>query len=63
MNARKVTCPEPGEPSAYEIERHEHEQRDCVCTMDTLEGRKARAGQFWDEVTQRDTRDEVAHDR
>lgn len=29
----------------------------AACTTDTLEGKKARAGQFWDEATQQDRRD------
>lgn len=32
------------------------EREHWPCTADTPEGRKLRAGQFWDETTQRDTR-------
>jgi len=32
----------------------EHKERGCVCTQDSEEGRKARAGQFWQDG--RDTR-------
>lgn len=32
------------------------EERKAPCTQDTPEGAKARAGQFWDEATQRDKR-------
>lgn len=33
------------------------EDEKAPCTTDTLEGAKARAGQFWDEEKQRDRRD------
>lgn len=33
------------------------EKRKAPCTQDTPEGAKARAGQWWDEATQRDRRD------
>ena len=36
----------------------EHEARGCICTKDTEEGRRARAGQFWDDDRKVDTRDE-----
>lgn len=36
-----------------------HEARGCVCTKNTEAGRRARAGQFWDEEAKRDTREGV----
>lgn len=51
------------EPDSYYRAMKEHEDRRCVCTQKTLEGRKARAGQFWDEETQTDTRDREAAGR
>jgi hypothetical protein len=33
-------------------------ERKAPCTQPTLEGAKARAGQFWDEEKQRDRREE-----
>ena len=36
------------------------ESRKAPCTQDTLEGAKARAGQFWDEATQTDKRNAAA---
>ena len=36
----------------------EHQDRGCVCTENTEAGRKARAGQFWDDVRKIDTRDD-----
>ena len=41
---------------AYHRALKEHQDSGCVCTKDTLEGRKARAGQWWDETLQRDSR-------
>lgn len=41
----------------YYVVMREREREKAVCTQDTLEGRRARAGQFWDEATQRDTRE------
>lgn len=35
----------------------EHQERGCVCSKNTPEGAKARAGQFWDEEKQRDSRE------
>ena len=41
----------------YENALREHEKRGCVCTKNTLEGRMARAGQFWKDG--RDVREDV----
>lgn len=46
-----------GPGAAYYKAMKAHEERGCVCTKDTLEGRRARAGQWWDEEKQIDTRD------
>lgn len=35
----------------------EHEERGCLCTRDTLEGRRRAAGQFWNEDRQADVRE------
>lgn len=39
----------------------------CVCTKETIEGKRARAGQWWDEERQVDTREDGryghVHDR
>ena len=32
------------------------EQTHAICTRPTLEGARARAGEFWDDATQSDTR-------
>lgn len=42
-----------------QIERAEAEK--SACTQDTIIGRRMRAGQWWDEATQKDLRD-AAHD-
>lgn len=36
------------------------EKSKAPCTTDTIEGAKARAGQFWDEATQTDKRHDAA---
>ncbi len=41
----------------YHAAMARHEKAKCVCTKDTLEGRRAQAGQFWDENELRDTRE------
>ena len=33
---------------AYSDEIKRHEDMSCVCTKDSTEGKKARAGQFWE---------------
>lgn len=53
-NMRPIHLP-PDEGYARTLKEHEAIQ--CVCTKNTLEGARARAGQFWDETTQKDTRD------
>lgn len=45
-----------GDSVGYNDATEDHERRGCVCAADTLEGRKARAGRFWDDATQTDTR-------
>ena len=35
------------------------ERSGAACTKDTMEGKRLRAGQWWDEATQRDTRKAV----
>lgn len=35
------------------------EERKAPCTQDTPEGAKDRAGQWWDEVNQRDSRHDI----
>jgi len=32
---------------AYYVVMKEHQERGCVCTKNTDEGREVRAGQFW----------------
>ena len=43
--------------SAYSKALQAHAERNCLCTKDTPEGYRARAGQFWDEERKVDTRD------
>lgn len=43
----------------YEETLTKHEERDCICTHSSIEGRSARAGEWWDAETQRDRRDDV----
>jgi hypothetical protein len=35
----------------------EHEDRKCICTQNTEEGRRIKAGQWWDEERKVDTRE------
>ncbi len=44
--------------SAYYAAMKDHEERGCVCSKQTIEGRIARAGDFWHDG--RDTREEIA---
>lgn len=41
----------------YYIQMDRAERAKAPCTQDTLEGRRLRAGQFWDEAKQQDSRD------
>lgn len=47
------------------IEYHDQiaraERDNAPCTQNTVEGAKLRAGQWWDEETQRDKRDAASH--
>ena len=45
----------------YNRVMHEHQERRCVCTADTPDGAKARAGQFWRDG--RDVREDEADDK
>jgi len=54
---RALTCSGAPESRTYEATRADHEARKCVCTHDTEDGRKRRAGQFWDDDRRIDTRD------
>ncbi len=45
-----------GSTDSYYAAMKDAEERKAPCTQDTLEGAKARAGQFWDEATQTDRR-------
>lgn len=47
----------PDADTAYSDVLRQHEERGCVCTQETLEGRRAAAGQWWDEGRQMDSRD------
>lgn len=47
----------PDEDDAYRDTLKEHQERGCICTKDSLEGRRAVAGQWWDEATGRDSRE------
>mgnify|MGYP001619823222 CR=1 FL=1 len=42
--------------AAYCAELREAEDTQAICTLSTLEGVKARAGEYWDETTQADRR-------
>jgi len=42
--------------AAYHAELADAQERGDVCTRQTVEGAKARAGEYWDEATQRDRR-------
>ena len=44
---------------SYEKAIADHENWKCICAKITVEGRRARAGQFWDEESQRDRRDDA----
>ena len=44
----------------YYIQMDRAERQNAPCTQDTPVGAKLRAGQFWDEATQRDKRTDAA---
>lgn len=46
--------------AAYYAEMDEAQRTHAVCTLPTIEGAKARAGEYWDEATQSDRRIYVA---
>ena len=43
----------------YYVVMARHEAAKCPCTQDTPEGKRRRAGQFWDEAKQRDSREDA----
>ena len=47
----------------YYIQMERAERENAPCTQNTLEGARLRAGQWWDEATQRDKRTDAALDR
>lgn len=45
---------------AYSDVKHEHEKRGCLCTkLDTEEGRKRAAGDYWDDERKCDSREKA----
>ena len=45
------------DPDAYMRVVKEHAEVGCECSKDTLEGKRLRAGQWWDEENKCDKRD------
>lgn len=47
----------PDSDTAYSDTLKEHQERGCICVEDSVEGRRAAAGQWWDEEAGMDSRD------
>lgn len=55
-NAHRRVLWEHDPAQAYKDELAAAQAEHAICTQDTIEGRKAAAGQFWDDTLQRDSR-------